>query len=101
MDRRPTTAISRSQYPSSAGYARPARTGVYRRISRITPPTKALLAFDVMLRDRWVCTLRMPVTVGEEIPYEYFSFFVEQHRPSLKGKPYHIEFITSKPTFRE
>lgn len=54
-----------------------------------------------MLRDKWICTLRMPVTPGEEIPYEYFSFFVEMKRPSLKGKPYHIEFITSKPQFRE
>ena len=104
---RPTTGIYRPQSPSSAGTARPTRaTGVFRssrplRKSRITPPRKVLLAFDVMLRDKWICTLRMPVTPGEEIPYEYFSFFVEMKRPSLRGKPYHIEFITSKPQFRE
>lgn len=57
------------------------------------------IKFDVMLHDRFVCTLRMPVTLdaiedymGDEpvIKSEAVVRFVEQERPSLVGKPYTI-----------
>ena len=50
------------------------------------------LVFDVMLKGRFVCTLRMkycplfPLTVDE------ICEFVESKRPTLKGKKYNIEF---------
>ena len=50
------------------------------------------LVFDVMLKGRFVCTLRMkycplfPLTVDE------ICEFVERKRPTLKGKKYNIEF---------
>lgn len=54
------------------------------------------VTFDVMLNDRFVCTLHMPITL--DIVEEYdgdkpiisitsFRRFVENKRPSLKGKP--------------
>lgn len=54
-----------------------------------------------MLRERFVCTLRMPVTldviedyIGDEpvIRSKAISAYVEKKRPSLKGKPYKIFF---------
>lgn len=59
------------------------------------------IKFDVMLNERFVCTLRMPITiemvvdyVGDTpvIPEEAFSKYVESKRPSLKGKPFQITF---------
>lgn len=59
------------------------------------------ITFDVMLNGRFQGTFRMPITldviedyVGEKpvIKSRAFSDFVEQKRPSLKGKPYNIFF---------
>ena len=63
------------------------------------------ISFDVMFRDRWQCTLTMPITLehvtgydGDNIHVDYdvkdFKDFVERKRPSLKGKDYKIAFIT-------
>ena len=55
--------------------------------------------FDVMLHDRFVCTLQMPITldaiadyIGDEpvINSEAFVRNVEKVRTSLIGKPYRI-----------
>lgn len=60
---------------------------------------KKIITFDVMLRDRFVCTLRMPLTfdiiTGYEgdkpvIPVKAFEQFVERKRPTLKSEPYKI-----------
>lgn len=54
-----------------------------------------------MLNERFVCTLRMPITLDVIEDYEgdkpvisrkAFHRFVEKMRPSLKGKPYKIFF---------
>lgn len=59
------------------------------------------ITFDVMLKGRFVCTMRMPITfdvieefIGDKpvISNKAFSAYVEQKRPSLKGKPYKICF---------
>ena len=57
------------------------------------------ITFDVMLRDRFVCTLRMPVYLADDYENGRFIFtaetlsrFVESKRPTLKGKPYNICF---------
>ena len=66
-----------------------------------------ILKFDVMLKDRHVCTLQMPVGLNYlvgykggmpifDIPFKVFKDFVEQKRPTLKGKKYHIEFVTKQ-----
>ena len=68
-----------------------------------------VLPFDVMLGDRWVCTMKMPITSGTivvlngEPSYDITDIrrYVEAKRPSLIGKPYRIELITHKPIFRE
>lgn len=62
---------------------------------------KRTVRFDVMLHDRFVCTLQMPITldaiedyIGDEpvINSEAFARYVEKVRPSLIGKPYRIAF---------
>lgn len=52
-----------------------------------------------MLRDRFVCTLRMPVYLADDyengrfiVTAETLSRFVESKRLTLKGKPYKICF---------
>lgn len=63
------------------------------------------IKFDVMLKDRYVCTMQMPLGLNQLIGYDgdmpVFNLsksdvkkYVEQKRPSLKGKKYHIEFVT-------
>ena len=58
--------------------------------------------FDVMLNDRFVCTLSMELTpprisewVGNMpvLKNNAIQDYVEEKRPSLKGKPYKVEFI--------
>lgn len=62
---------------------------------------KKILTFDVMLRDRFVCTLRMPLTLdvisgydGDKpiISMESVEKFVLRKRPTLKGEPFGILF---------
>lgn len=59
------------------------------------------IKFDVMLKGRFVCTLRLPLSFdiidsydGDKpvVDYSVFERFVEQKRPTLKGKPYEIYF---------
>lgn len=54
-----------------------------------------------MLNGRFVCTMRMPITLDVVVDYDgdkpvidsrAFSEFVERKRPSLKGKKYNICF---------
>lgn len=50
------------------------------------------LKFDVMLRDKFVCTLtyeHCPIFVLTE---KEITDFILSKRPSLKGKPFHIAF---------
>lgn len=50
------------------------------------------LFIDVMLRDRFVCTLRYKFLACFPIDLEDREKFVEEKRPSLKGKPYQLFF---------
>lgn len=59
------------------------------------------LIFDVMLNDRFVCTLMMPITIDMVVDYlgdkpvikdGAVSQYVEKKRPSLIGKPYKVCF---------
>lgn len=58
------------------------------------------ISFDVMLRGRFVRTLRMPILLAERIASDgkpVFSesriqSYVEERLPSLKGQPYNICF---------
>lgn len=59
--------------------------------------------FDVMLNGMWKGTFTMPIgkyfhgiSDGKplyNIPSEVFKDFIEERRPSLKGKPYSIAFV--------
>lgn len=51
-----------------------------------------LLPFDVMLADRYVCTLRYPYCPLWPIEINDVAAFVEKKRPTLRGKPYRIAF---------
>lgn len=71
---------------------------------QITPPRRALL-LDIMLGQRFVCQLRytkrgMPEMINGQMVEVHQSddlqAFVEQQRPSLKGKNYNIEFATQR-----
>lgn len=66
------------------------------------------LKFDVMLNDRFVCTMKVPVSnmdcivfIGSEPCYDLTALrkYVESQRPSLTGKPFEI-YPTDKPKFR-
>ena len=70
----------------------------------------ATLPFDVMLGEKWICTMRMPLTFTDIIEYQgdtpiydisKIQEYIEKQRPSLTGKPYRVEFITGKPKFRD
>lgn len=72
-----------------------------------TPPTKqsATLKFDVMLQGRWVCTMQMPLGlpvdyIGDKPVFQLqkgqLEQYVEQQKPSLKGKPWHAELVTKE-----
>ena len=59
------------------------------------------IQFDIMLDGRFVCTMRPPLTLdlidrfdGDEpvVSLEAIQRYVEQKRPSLKGKDYRICF---------
>lgn len=59
------------------------------------------ITFDIMLKGRFVCTMRMPITVDDVEEYindkpvvlcDTIYKYVEDKRPSLKCKPYKISF---------
>ena len=60
------------------------------------------LVFDIMLNERYICTLRMPISFDmiEEIDErggvvlrgERLQKYIEEKRPSLKGTNYKIAF---------
>lgn len=57
------------------------------------------ITFDVMLQDKFICTLRLPLYLADGyengryiVSKETMMHFVESKRPKLKGKPYNICF---------
>jgi len=50
------------------------------------------LTFDVMLEDRFVCTLKMKYCPLFPLTEKEICDFIESKRPTLKGKKYHIAF---------
>ena len=50
------------------------------------------LIFDVMLNERFVCTLKYRFCPLFPITPEEIAKFVEEKRPSLRGKNYRIAF---------
>lgn len=50
------------------------------------------LFLDIMLNDRYVCTLKYMYFQLFVIEYEALIKFVLDKRPSLKGKPFRIMF---------
>ncbi len=50
------------------------------------------LIFDVMLQDRFICTLKMKFCPLFPVSENEIKDFVESKRPSLKGKKYIIAF---------
>lgn len=50
------------------------------------------LFLDIMLNDRFVCTLKYMYCPLFAIRYEELLRFVRNKRPSLKGKPFRIMF---------
>ena len=67
---------------------------------------KRVLLLDIMLGDEFLCQLRydghgFPTllengTFVEEVRYEDLQKFVEDKKPSLIGKDYHIEFSNQR-----
>lgn len=50
------------------------------------------LTFDVMLHDRYVCTMKYRYCPLFMIDIRELEDYVTSRRPSLKGKPFRIEF---------
>ena len=50
------------------------------------------LKFDVMLRDKFVCTLTYEYCPIFALTEKEIEDFVVSKRPSLKGKPFYIAF---------
>lgn len=50
------------------------------------------LTFDVMLHDRYVCTMKYRYCPLFPIDAKKLEDYVTSRRPSLKGKPFRIEF---------
>lgn len=50
------------------------------------------LKFDVMLRDRYICTLTYEHCPMFVLTEKEIVDFVVSKRPSLKGKPFYIAF---------
>ena len=50
------------------------------------------ITFDVLLKGRFVCTMRMPFCPLFPLTTEEIRGFVESKRPSLRGKDYKIIF---------
>lgn len=58
------------------------------------------LTFDVMLNGRYVCTLKYDYCPLFPVEASRLSDFVEGKRPSLKGKPFKIVFLTCGKTLK-
>jgi len=59
------------------------------------PPMKQAmkaLFLDIMLNGKFICTLKYKYCPLFTIDYNELLKFVEQKRPTLKGKPYRIMF---------
>ena len=65
------------------------------------------IKFDVMQKDRYVCTLAMPLGIehlkgfdGDDAIFNFtqgdFRKVVERERPSLKGKDFYCEIVTKQ-----
>ena len=50
------------------------------------------LHIDIMMGERFVCTLHYKYCPAFNIRYNDLKKFIEEKRPSLKGKEYTIEF---------
>ena len=50
------------------------------------------LTFDVMLHDRYVCTMKYEYCPLLPLSIRELESFVTSRRPFLKGKPFRIEF---------
>ena len=50
------------------------------------------IKFDVMLGDRWQCTLTYEYCLLFPIDEQDLRKFIEEQRPTLKNKPYRIAF---------
>lgn len=68
---------------------------------------KNCIKIDVMLGQRYYCTLQMPLGLGFlvgydgdmpifDVPKKAFTDFVEKERPSLKGKKFRVELVTKQ-----
>ena len=83
-----------------------ARNSRAQRTSPPHQPTQACcLKFDVMLRERWVCTMQMPLglPIGYDGDKPVFQLhrgqleqYVEQQKPSLINKPWQAELVTKE-----
>lgn len=50
------------------------------------------IKFDVMLGDRWQCTLTYEYCTLFPLDEQDLREFIEEQRPTLKNKPYRIAF---------
>lgn len=55
-----------------------------------------VLAFDVMLRDRFVCTMKYRYCPLFPLEIDELKKFIEDKHPSLKGKDYTISLLEKK-----
>lgn len=62
----------------------------YHRVRRHKMKKNKALFFDIMLNDRFVCTLKYMYCPLFAIRYEALIKFVLDKRPTLKGKPFRI-----------
>lgn len=51
-----------------------------------------VLVFDIMLRGRFVCTLRYKYCPLFPIEFEKLKKFILSKRPTLRNQPYNIAF---------
>lgn len=51
-----------------------------------------VLVFDIMLKGRFVCTLRYKYCALFHIDLEELSKFILSKRPTLRNQPYNIAF---------
>ena len=55
-----------------------------------------LFRFDVMIGERFFCSMAMPYNPCFPIEYEELTNYIETQKPSLKRQNYHIEFWIMK-----
>ena len=61
---------------------------------------KKMLTLDIMLNGMFVCQMKMPHCPLFPLDEKEVSKFVTDKRPSLKGKPFNIEFSNATPLFK-